>query len=710
MDSTLGSFSRSVASPTAFSVSLYPSDWSLFEGGDPAPGHPFEWISVAAMWRGKAEGFDAALSSFQATGQVQGQGYQVRFVNDSLGRGQDFVAAVQAELFRMGELAQGWSDALVGWQDRAQSAHRLATEAKEQIDALSAKISFVSSELELLEDLGEAEKEDARAQLRGLRVQYSDAVRTLADQRELVRGIAEEYRASASAMSELYVLQPAGDLISQVVNGRGGFSFSLLSAVGQGLFAPSADSFRGQAPVSAERLAELAKGADKDAKALEEYLSALALLSPSEIADFAAAYPDLARLPLPVSGQGKDNALAVRDWWNADGAKASGLTPQQREAFVAQMPGFVGNLEGVRYSDRDRANRVLLDFFLAHPELTSEHAKKTLKRIEWALTYEQNDVPRSLINLDLSNMELGWATEKNHVHPNDSVATDDVLMSLAFGDLDAADAVTFVNPGMSNHPYVSLDPNDGDMAGMGQSIYLDQAKAYSKDSLPVEHAVIINLNYITPQDYLDVLSMEDARRASDRNANAVDAFNVLGNSLSFENQNRKVYLWNHSYGSTTAGETIRKVETPIEAYFNVGAAGWSNYYLLNNDAASLQYLAKDEQGRPQMYSALASADDTAKAGMFFSGRTDPREFYNSFEVSAERSADGLGLAVEGHFLHPQTGVGYNTPGSTSYREGIWITTDQVHRIHEEDIRFRPEARPRPSSGPSPEPPHTHHND
>lgn len=686
--STLGSFAQTTSPPTAFSVGVYPSDWSLFDTGDPAPGHPFEWERISTMWRDKAQALDIATASFTATGSINGQGYQVRYINDSLSMGSSFTKSVQAELLRIGEVAQKWAATLADIQARAHTAHRIATQSQEQIEELSAKISFLSADLGFLE--AGPERADTQQQVWGLNQELEDARQVLEQQRQVIRELASEYSAAAATAQGSYLLTPTGDLVARVRGARGAFTPSLARASGEvSLFDLSAETMRSRPPVSAKTLANLAKKAYDSPEALKEYLASLAQLSPAEIADYAAAYPELARLPVAVSHQGKDNALVVRDWWNSDRSQELGLTTAQRAALVRHMPGFVGNLEGVRYSDRDAANRLLLDFYLAHPELTSEHAQKALDRVQWALEYERKGVRRSLINLDLSLMNTEtYVDPRGQTKKLDLEATDDVLISLAYGDLDEADAVTILNPGMLNHAYASLDPDGGDMAGMGQSIYQDQEMSYKDNSLQVEHAVILNLNYVTPQG-LDVLSMGDARRAAERNANSVDALNVLGNSFSLEEQNRKVYLWNHSYGSTTAGETIRKVQTPVQAYYNVGSAGWVRYY----DAALFEHLAKDDQGRPQMYSALADADWVAQLGINSSLRLDPRTFENSFEVSAEVSADGEGMAVQGHDVHPKGGVGYNTPGSTTYRAGIWITTGQVDEIPAGDIRFNPDEQP-----------------
>ena len=156
-----------------------------------------------------------------------------------------------------------------------------------------------------------------------------------------------------------------------------------------------------------------------------------------------------------------------------------------------------------------------------------------------------------------------------------------------------------------------------------------------------------------------------------------------------DDNSRKVYLWNHSYGSTTAGETIQKVDSMVSAHYNVGPAGWGSHYFDNPDAAALTHLAKDAQGRPQIFSTMGNADSTARLGEYGSGRFDPRALKNSYTISSEDSADGKYKAVTGHPAHPQLdqGVGYNSPGSNAYNNGILITTGQVQKISPDEIEF-----------------------
>ncbi|MDQ0985486.1 alpha/beta hydrolase [Streptomyces sp. V2I9] len=67
------------------------------------------------------------------------------------------------------------------------------------------------------------------------------------------------------------------------------------------------------------------------------------------VRDAGKAYLDSIGGP-PKDGTAKTNA----DWW-------AGLTPEEREAFVALDPALVGRLDGLPSDIRDEANRVVLD-------------------------------------------------------------------------------------------------------------------------------------------------------------------------------------------------------------------------------------------------------------------------------------------------------------------------------------------------------------
>lgn len=82
------------------------------------------------------------------------------------------------------------------------TAHRLATQAQEQIDEISAKVAFLSADIDLLK-VG-SEREDAQQQLRGLSQKLEDARRALEQQRQVVRDLASEYRAASAAAQGSY--------------------------------------------------------------------------------------------------------------------------------------------------------------------------------------------------------------------------------------------------------------------------------------------------------------------------------------------------------------------------------------------------------------------------------------------------------------------------------------------------------------------------
>jgi Na+-transporting methylmalonyl-CoA/oxaloacetate decarboxylase gamma subunit len=122
----------------------------------------------------------------------------------------------------------------------------------------------------------------------------------------------------------------------------------------------------------------------------------------------------------------------VARWW-------SSLTPAARGVLVTAAPGIVGNLEGVPYAVRDAANRAVLRDRIAAVErrLASGAGRgegvllatrlRTFEQVAAALHRTPGGPPRSLITLDAESGDRA---------------------AVAIGDLDTADYVDFLVPGM----------------------------------------------------------------------------------------------------------------------------------------------------------------------------------------------------------------------------------------------------------------------
>lgn len=107
----------------------------------------------------------------------------------------------------------------------------------------------------------------------------------------------------------------------------------------------------------------------KDFSALLELLSRT---SPAEIAALAAAFPELNMVVPPIGRDPNTN----RAWWD-------GRTQEMRDALTQHAPGIVGNMEGLTYADRARANRINLDLMLARAKEQTDGTRN------WGLTEKQ---------------------------------------------------------------------------------------------------------------------------------------------------------------------------------------------------------------------------------------------------------------------------------------------------------------------------------
>lgn len=242
---------------------------------------------------------------------------------------------------------------------------------------------------------------------------------------------------------------------------------------------------------------------------------------------------------LPPAGA---SAQEVASWW-------ASLSDSDKEWMIQHHPDVIGNLEGVDYTSRDKANRIMLPRRLK--EAQAEAAKyeqslgprqtgaqkaemerlrnrvRALKKIEETLDREGTDrIPRYLMALDTSG-------------PN-------VLAAVSQNNPDTADHVGVIVPGMTTNVADSLGDYDDKASTMRKNV-----KEYTDGSV----AIVEYLNYDAPQD-VDVISTDKAQAGAQRLAgflNGLDASREHGAG------DAHVTVAAHSYGSTTAGIAATKV-------------------------------------------------------------------------------------------------------------------------------------------------------
>ncbi|HEX2073035.1 MAG TPA: alpha/beta hydrolase [Geodermatophilus sp.] len=200
---------------------------------------------------------------------------------------------------------------------------------------------------------------------------------------------------------------------------------------------------------SAEETAAALRAADTAADALQA--AALAGVAATAAADalvglgvggpFApAAFADLAvRVPagsfLATTCPPGSGPEAVAAWW-------AGLSAAARLAVVAADPARIGSLDGVPAWARDRANRLELDRALADPSAPGYAVART-------------------VAAEIADREqAGRDVQLYQFQPADGLA------ALALGDVDTADAVALLVPGVGNDAQEDL----GDMADDARAV------------------------------------------------------------------------------------------------------------------------------------------------------------------------------------------------------------------------------------------------
>ena len=246
----------------------------------------------------------------------------------------------------------------------------------------------------------------------------------------------------------------------------------------------------------------------------------------------------------------------VASWWNA-------LSDKDKQWMIEQHPDVIGNLDGVDYTSRSQANRIMLPrhkkqaaedlqkfydtygtpdpsapdaAFLLSEEKRLKDRVTALDNIEKTLAKENDEnppVPRYLMQLDASG-------------PN-------ILAAISQNNPDEADHIGVIVPGMTT----SVAGN-----GKGGSI-LDydghatvMREAAEEAAKPGEKVAMVEFfGYDAPQG-ADVISTSKAHKGADRLAgflNGIDAVREHGAG------DAHITVASHSYGSTTAGIAATQV-------------------------------------------------------------------------------------------------------------------------------------------------------
>ena len=345
-------------------------------------------------------------------------------------------------------------------------------------------------------------------------------------------------------------------------------------------------------------------------------LAGLASLSECQIRQFVAAYPEqlagLFRSPPP--------AQRVTEWWTA-------LPAESKAAVMGGAPELVGNLDGIPFRIRDSANRDLLARSMrklrssptlmgaAKSSTLSDRRKlESLRKVLEALGGPDAAPYRSLITLD---------TSKN------------IRAAIAVGNLDSADFVTFIVPGM----FFSVDLRIIDLTDIAVNLHDLQARyltifGASSHVRDVKAAATIAwIGYDTPH-LLNVGGLELAFQGAanlERSLSGVRA--ARANNPPF------VTIIGHSYGGTAALVALQNGRASVNALALVGSPGSS--------AQSVSQLAVDNRN---VFVGKAAMDPIVNSAFY--GSDPGSSEYGAQRMSVSGGVDPVtGQALDGALGH-----------------------------------------------------------
>ncbi len=416
-----------------------------------------------------------------------------------------------------------------------------------------------------------------------------------------------------------------------------------------------------------------------------EMLALWKTLTPGQLLDYGMAESVFLRSEFtspPLVGQ-------VRDWW-------AGLSAEQQAALLVAAPGVIGNLNGVPYKARAKANRVNLDSVFKDPR-TSDADRAALEVIYDALEPRKgNDedpaAPRSMVSF--TPMENGKP-----------------LVAVAIGDLDTAANVTWNVPGMRTTVADGLES----WTKSAQDLYDGQVFADRANGDTESNAVVSWVGYDSPDapPSTEVLSTELAKAGGAKLAEALDGFTETRANAGDDGGGPQLNVLAHSFGTTTASYALKAIKHEVATATFFGSAGiaWRDI----GSAADLR-VAKDPAGQPEVYVTAAGHDRVAPLGIVGSvlrgreGRWNPSDdWFRGKNFSSEggydpetgkvytrtTGHDAKGWAVEGSadsVLAATGGHGYLDPDTESARN-IALTSTGRGDLIKELIPLRREEKP-----------------
>jgi hypothetical protein len=265
----------------------------------------------------------------------------------------------------------------------------------------------------------------------------------------------------------------------------------------------------------------------------------------------------------PRRGSPADNAI----WWKS-------LSTLQHQRVIREHPDWVGNRDGVSFSDRDIANRALL-------EVDRERLIAEKGRLEAVLTgdwshgaFTNNDAALDQVEDKLASLAVisaGLASPGQRQLLLLDLSQPRAQAAIANGNVENADNVAVFVPGMRSNVTDSMKAYDTEMRHMQQRAQLESIRAHPTQASTT--ATVTWVGYQTPELGLDLV-IPSRSVAADKSAvtGAASLVPFLQGIGASRDKDAHLTLLGHSYGSTTAGIALRQ-ETGVDDAVFFGSPG-----------------------------------------------------------------------------------------------------------------------------------------
>ena len=249
------------------------------------------------------------------------------------------------------------------------------------------------------------------------------------------------------------------------------------------------------------------------------------------------------RPSLPPAGT---SAQEVASWWNS-------LSDKDKQWMIEQHPDVIGNLEGVDYTSRNQANRIILPRLKKQAEADlQKFSDDNGPYIEPALRSERDRLKNRVTALEQIEETLNRENTENPPVPRYLMQLDasgpNILAAVSQNNPDDADHIGVIVPGMTTS--VAGNGKDGSIADYDLHATTIREAAEKAAGPGQKLAMVSFFGYDAPPGLIQASNTDMAQAGATKLANfltGIDAAREHGAG------DAHITVASHSYGSTTAG-------------------------------------------------------------------------------------------------------------------------------------------------------------